>query len=129
MFFSCDEDVLASPLTTVQKEYSSVQLGSYPDMSSENSYNVRVALESRELDMVEMVSEGGEGGRCVGWREVCVGGWRVCGEGRVEMVSEGGEGREVCGVEGGVWGEGVWGVWGSEWCGSGDGLYNKLAWK
>ena len=31
IFFSCDEDVLAHPLSRVQREYPSVQVGSYPD--------------------------------------------------------------------------------------------------
>ena len=31
IFFSCDEDVLACPLSQVQREYPSVQVGSYPD--------------------------------------------------------------------------------------------------
>lgn len=56
VFFSCDEDVLAQPLTRVQTSFPSVQLGSYPDMSPENSYQVRVALESKDLEMVEKVS-------------------------------------------------------------------------
>ena len=31
IFFSCDEDILAHPLSRVQREYPSVQVGSYPD--------------------------------------------------------------------------------------------------
>ena len=55
VFFSCGEDVLARPLTRAQKDFPSVQLGSYPNMSSEHSYQVRVALESRDMEMVERV--------------------------------------------------------------------------
>lgn len=56
VFFSCDEDVLAQPLTRVQKDHPSVQLGSYPDVSPKHSYLVRVALESKGVEMVEKVS-------------------------------------------------------------------------
>ena len=31
LYLSCDEDVVAKPLTLVQKEFEGVQLGSYPD--------------------------------------------------------------------------------------------------
>ena len=34
VFFSCGEDVLAKPLAQLQKEFETVQLGSYPDDSS-----------------------------------------------------------------------------------------------
>lgn len=59
MFFSCDEDVLARPLAKVQQDWGCVQVGSYPDISPANSYHVRVALESRELEMVEKVRRDG----------------------------------------------------------------------
>ena len=55
LFFSCDEDILAQPLARVQREFPKVQLGSYPDSSSETNYLVRVALESSDRELVEKV--------------------------------------------------------------------------
>ena len=37
VFFSCGEGVLAKPLTQLQEEFETVQLGSYPDDSSRYS--------------------------------------------------------------------------------------------
>ena len=58
IFFSCDEDVLATPLRRVQGEYPAVQVGSYPKVASTGSFSVRVALESRDLVLVEKVRVG-----------------------------------------------------------------------
>ncbi len=57
MFFSSDEDVLVGPLTQLQREFPSVQLGSYPEMSPVNSHRVRIALESTDREMIEEVRE------------------------------------------------------------------------
>lgn len=46
---------MVAPLTVLQREFPAVQVGSYPDYSEANSYSVRVALESRELELVEKV--------------------------------------------------------------------------
>lgn len=55
VFFSCSEDVLATPLRHLQRDYPAVQVGSYPDVSPVNNYLVRVALESKDVDLVEQV--------------------------------------------------------------------------
>jgi molybdopterin-biosynthesis enzyme MoeA-like protein len=55
IFFGCDEDVLVTPLTEVQREFPTVQVGSYPDYSDTSSYSVRVALESRDVELIEKV--------------------------------------------------------------------------
>ena len=62
VFFSCGEDVLARPLTRIQHDYPTVQLGSYPAVSSADAHRVRVALESKDRRMVEEVWEGVRGG-------------------------------------------------------------------
>ncbi len=59
VFFSCNEDILAPPLRRVQGEYSTVQVGSYPTVDPVSSYSVRVALESRDRELVEKVRKGG----------------------------------------------------------------------
>ena len=56
LFFSCDEDILAKPLARVQREFPTVQLGSYPDVSSNTSYRVRITFESVDRELVEKVS-------------------------------------------------------------------------
>ena len=57
IFFSCGEDVLAQPLRRVQDELPAVQVGSYPDVNAVSTYSVRVALESKDRDLVEKVRE------------------------------------------------------------------------
>jgi molybdopterin-biosynthesis enzyme MoeA-like protein len=55
LFFSCEEDILAKPLARVQREFPSVQVGSYPDTSSTSSYRVRITFESTDRELVEKV--------------------------------------------------------------------------
>lgn len=46
---------MATPLRHLQRDYPAVQVGSYPDVSPVNNYLVRVALESKDVDLVEQV--------------------------------------------------------------------------
>ena len=55
-FFSCGEDVLATPLSDVQNAFTAVQVGSYPSVSSRNSYLVKVMLESRDVSLLTEAS-------------------------------------------------------------------------
>ncbi|XP_064383362.1 FAD synthase-like isoform X2 [Halichondria panicea] len=54
-FFSCDEDMLADPLTRVQAEYPDVQLGSYPNVSVTSTMNhlVKITFESDNREQVD----------------------------------------------------------------------------
>ena len=50
--------MLVEPLTSLQEEYPTVQVGSYPrDMSVADSYQVRVSLESKDKELVVKVSK------------------------------------------------------------------------
>ncbi len=60
-FFSCDEDMLADPLTRVQAEYPDVQLGSYPNVSVTSTMNhlVKITFESDNREQVDKVRDTG----------------------------------------------------------------------
>lgn len=53
--FSCSEDVLASPLALIQKEYPAIHLGCYPNFSPANS--ARVELQCNDIALLEKVKK------------------------------------------------------------------------
>jgi FAD synthetase len=55
LFIGCNEEIVARPLSLVQSEYPSVQLGSYPNTSATESHRVKLTLESEDKHMLDKV--------------------------------------------------------------------------